>query len=234
MVAVVGAGGGVGASTSAALLARRWSAAGPTALVDLDHSGGGVDVLLGLEATPGLRWPDLAAVRGALDAEDLEDVLPTWAGVEVLSCGRVGGPPTDAATQAVLDALVQRCSAVVLDVPAAAVLGAAAGGDAQQWDDVVLLAGQDVRGVAAGLVLREAVAGSGHLVLRRRPTRQVAPLEAAQVLDLPLLGLLPSDRRLPGAVERGFGPVAGRRLRRSVEAVADDLRAAAGPGGRCR
>ena len=223
VVAVVGAGGGVGASTSAALLARRWSATGPTTLVDLDRCGGGIDVLLGLEAVPGLRWPDLAEVRGALDAEDLDDVLPRWSGVDVLSSGRAAGPPTAEAVRAVVDALARRCSTVVLDLPAGVLLGGAGLGAVPDIDDVVLVTGQDVRGVATGLVLRDAVGGHAQLVLRRRRTRQVAPLEAARLLDLPLLGLLPSDRRLPGAVERGLGPVAGRRLRRSVERVADAL-----------
>lgn len=227
LVAVVGAGGGVGASTFAALLARQWSRRGPTALVDLDPSGGGIDVLLGIESSPGIRWPELAAVRGALEPEDLADVLPCWAGVEVLAAGRGAEVPGPSAVGPVLDSLAARCTTVVVDVPAAAVQAAAA----PECEDVVLVAGQDVRGVAAGLAVRESLGGAAHLVLRRRRTRQVAPLEAAHVLDLPLLGMVPTDRRLAGAVDRGLGPVAGRRLLRSAAAVAEAVTRVGGMGG---
>ncbi len=86
---VVGAVGGVGASTLAALLARRRAAAGGSALlVDLDLGRGGIDVLLGLERASGVRWPDLAGVRGTLALDDLDGLLPRWRGVDVLSAGR--------------------------------------------------------------------------------------------------------------------------------------------------
>ena len=64
-VAVVGGRGGAGASTLACALARDGgSSAGAVMLVDADPLGGGLDLLLGAEGVPGLRWPDLAEARG--------------------------------------------------------------------------------------------------------------------------------------------------------------------------
>src|SRR5690606_10448493 len=80
VVAVVGARGGAGASVVAASLGRAAGRRrGPVGLVDLALVGGGLDVLLGVEQDPGVRWPDLADARGRLDGEDLLARLPRWA-----------------------------------------------------------------------------------------------------------------------------------------------------------
>jgi len=62
-------------------------------------------------------------------------------------------------------------------------------------------------------------------VLRRRPHARVAPSEAARLLDLPLAGMLPGDRRVAEATDRGFGPaVTGwSALGRSVRRLARGL-----------
>ncbi len=227
-VMVVGATGGVGASTFAALLARASARAGrgrPVVLVDL-AGGGGLDVLLGVERRPGARWPALAGLRGAVEPGDLDGLLPRWQGVEVLSGHREGPRPDAQAVAAVLAALRERDATVLVDLAAHALGGPvgqvvdahAAAGEG----DSVLLAHQDVLGVAGAVAVRERQAGPAHLVLRRRRSR-VAPLEAAHVVDLPLLGLLPSDRRVADAVERGLGPQAGLRLRRAVARVSGRL-----------
>lgn len=261
VVVVVGACGGVGASTFAALLAqeayradlparRRGVGRGPepgraaraprpggagarpggVALVDVDPAGAGVEVLLGVEGRPGVRWADLEDLRGSLAAEDLDGVLPTWRGVEVLGGDRRGGPPPPEAFRALWPALSARCRTVVVDAPPGGVTGPLADVLAGQGVDgarVVVVTGQDVRGVAAGITTltaleRVAAGRPAHLVLRRRSRARVAALEAAAVLDLPLLGLLPTDRGVAEAVDRGFGPLVGRRsaLARAVAASA--------------
>ncbi len=227
MVSVVGATGGVGATTFAALLARDRTRAGQVTLVDLG-GGAGVDVLLGIERAPGARWPALAGLRGTLEPDALDGLLPRWGRVEVLSadrCGpiRVRRPCVPCST---------RCE------PRAAPwwstwhppLWAARSGT--RWPstrsgrgELVLLAGQDVLGAAGAVAARARHRGPAHLVLRRRRSG-VAPLEAAHVVDLPLLGLLPSDRRIADAVERGLGPQPGRRLRRAVARIGGRLAAA--------
>ena len=70
-VAVVGARGGVGASTFAATLAVRAARRAPTFLVDADPSGGGVELVIGSEHVDGLRWPDVALTDGRDHGLDL-------------------------------------------------------------------------------------------------------------------------------------------------------------------
>ena len=57
VVAVMGGRGGAGASVFATALAQTASDA---LLVDADPWSGGIDLVLGTESEPGLRWPDLA------------------------------------------------------------------------------------------------------------------------------------------------------------------------------
>ncbi|QVI24725.1 hypothetical protein KHQ06_07955 [Nocardia tengchongensis] len=90
VLAVAGAGAGAGASVLAAAIAL--TAAGRfrdrTILVDCAPYGGGLDLLLGLEKAPGLRWPDLTIEHGRVSAPALHAALPTVSGLAVLSCGR--------------------------------------------------------------------------------------------------------------------------------------------------
>ena len=67
VLGVVGARGGVGASTLAAALAARGARRTASVLVDLDAAAPGLDLLVGLEDDPGVRWPDLAGAAGAID-----------------------------------------------------------------------------------------------------------------------------------------------------------------------
>lgn len=236
MVTVVGACGGVGASTLAALLAHRVARRGTrTVLVDLDGAAGGVEVLLGCEGAPGVRWADLVDVREPPTAADLQGLLPVWQGVDVLGHDRRPGPggPTGSASAgdgvlghgalaAVGPALLTGWDVVVLDVPPdrlddPAVLSVRGG------SRHVVVTTQDLRGVAAGLMARERVAPHrAHLVLRRARTATLAPAEVERALGLRACASLPSVRALPSAVERGLGPLpAARRGRvaRRVEAV---------------
>src|SRR6478672_4416743 len=66
-VAVLGACGGAGASVLASAVAcAAASARSEVLLVDCDPWGTGLDVMLGIENDPGLRWRDLAAPSGRL------------------------------------------------------------------------------------------------------------------------------------------------------------------------
>ena len=223
VLAVVGARGGSGASTLAALVARRLAGHGRVALVDLHLSGGGVEVLLGIEDAGGARWADLGQVRGEVAPGDLEGVLPRWGGVEVLGPDRRGGHLVDAAcVQALGTALRAGGRSVVLDLPPAALVDEGMAQGLAAWatapgagpTGTVLVTTQDVLGVAGALALRSWLPTTeASLVLRRRARARVAPAEAAHVLDLPLRGLLPTEAGLAGAVERGLGPTVGRTSR---------------------
>lgn len=238
VVVVAGACGGVGTSTLAALVAGEAARTGGGAvLLDVASHGAGVEVLLGVEGRPGARWRDLDGLRGSLAAEDLDGVLPVWRGVEVLGGDRRGGRPSPDALRAVWPALRGRCATLVVDAPAAVLDGDVGEVVLADGPSVLVVTAQDVRGVAAALAtLPLATGASGGepdgvggsppattgLVLRRRRSPRVAPFEAAGVLGLPLLGVLPTDRGVAEACDRGLGPVVGRRsaLGRAVARVA--------------
>lgn len=228
VVAVVGAAGGVGASTLACLLAQRRAAAGDrVVLVDLDPAGGGLDVLLGVEQVPGARWSDLRHTGSGVEGAELVAALPHWRGVAVVSgdahrtqrAEDVVGPGADVAG-AVVDAVVGAGGVVVLD---ASVRGA---GVLPAWSAVaradasVLVTAQDVVGVAAALAARPSLPGDRcGVVLRARRAPVVAPVEAARALRLRHVATLPSDRSVAPSTDRGLGPVPGRALTRAVARV---------------
>ena len=120
IVAVVGASGGLGASTLALAVGRRLAATGPASVVvDLDLLRGGLEVTAGVEHLPGRRWDDLRHVRGRVAAEGLLPVLPQEDGCHVLSA-RGGAPPDlpGAAVRDVLTSLAGGPARLVLDLPA--------------------------------------------------------------------------------------------------------------------
>jgi secretion/DNA translocation related CpaE-like protein len=82
VVAVIGGCGGAGASLFAVALAQ---AATDALVVDLDPWGGGIDLLVGGETTPGLRWPDLALRSGRLNWSAVREALPRHRGISLLS-----------------------------------------------------------------------------------------------------------------------------------------------------
>ena len=92
VVGVIGGRGGAGASTLAVGLAAVAAGSGvATLLVDADPLGGGLDLLVGVEQEPGLRWADLAGARGRLQPGVLSGMLPAVDDLAVLSWGRSGG-----------------------------------------------------------------------------------------------------------------------------------------------
>ncbi len=215
VVAVVGGRGGAGASTLAACLARQLARRTASVLVDLDRASGGLDVLLGLEAADGVRWPDLAEARGEVSGADVLALLPRWGPCAVLSADRSRpGAPEPAVVADVLHALTQEAGALVLDVDRAAVVAGESLVGA--CDAVLVVAPRDLRTVAGVLAMRP------HLVEQAVPTWLVArgpapgglgTAELSVAVDLPVLGTLPHDRRVAGALERGGVPVAGRTAR---------------------
>ncbi|MGB8387935.1 septum site-determining protein Ssd, partial [Mycobacterium sp.] len=101
VVAVIGGCGGAGASVLAVAVAQ---AATGALLVDLDPWGGGIDLLVGGEATPGLRWPDVALQGGRLAWSAVRDALPRHRGISLLSGTRRGYELDAGPVDAVVDA----------------------------------------------------------------------------------------------------------------------------------
>lgn len=224
VIGVVGGRGGAGASTFAAALAARFARSTATALVDLDRSSAGVDVLLALEDADGVRWPDLAGARGDVDGTQVVALLPRWGPCAVLSADRLRpAPPEPAVVSDVLHALTGVCGVLVLDLDRSGVVSGES--VAAACDVLVVVAPRDLRTVAGVLALRPQLVGHG------APTGVVAAgpapgglgaAELAQAVDLPLLGRLPVDRRTAAASERGGLPLTGG-VARAAARVAREL-----------
>ncbi|WP_280453075.1 septum site-determining protein Ssd, partial [Nocardia cyriacigeorgica] len=205
VVAVTGACGGAGASVLSAALALRSAHTGfrgHTLLIDGAPLGGGLDMLLGIEKAPGLRWPDLIVEDGRISAAALHGALPSAApGLAVLSCGRGGSARPvigSGAMHAVIEAGRAAGDLVVCDISAER---------SQHADQVLDAADLVVLVVTAGLrAVAAAEAVSAHIG-RRNPNRGLivrgpAPgglrgPEIAEVLDLPLLAAVRAQPGLP-------------------------------------
>ena len=227
VVAVLGGSGGVGASTLAAALAQLGSERPQgAALVDVDPVGGGIDLLLGAEQSQGWRWPGLHAAEGQLG--DLRPHLPVVDGVTVVSMAR--GAALDLAREplaAVVGGLRSWHSLVVLD-PGRSLAPAAREAVRLSARQLVVVAG-GIRGVAAA---RQTMATLGlehpELVLRRWPGSLPTDL-VAEAVGHPVVAVLPEERGLRSAAERGEPPARGSR-RRSRKVVASLLAALVGSG----
>ncbi|MFE0463224.1 septum site-determining protein Ssd [Kitasatospora sp. NPDC058965] len=208
-VAVLGGRGGAGASTLACGLAVTAARLGHrTALVDADPMGGGLDVLLGGEASDGLRWPDLAGARGRLSSLELADSLAQLHGLAVLSWDR--GEVTAVSAEAmcaVLAAARRRGGLVVLDLPRTPEPAVAEA--LRQADTGLLVVPAELRAMAAAG--RVAAAARPHLADLRAVVRLPGPvgLRSAEIghgLGLPLAGELPTEEGLALDVEHGRPP----------------------------
>lgn len=226
VIGVVGARGGAGASTFAAALAHRLARSSATVLVDLDRAGGGIDVVVGIEGSGGVRWPDLVDARGTVDARDLAGLLPRWGDCSVLSADRSRpGPPPTAALPDVLDALRGEHASVVLDLDRSDVLDR--GAVLASCRTVLVVVPRDLLAVAGALALRPALVDlvpDVRLVVRGPAPGGLGALELAHVVDLPIAVSMACDGRLAAAGERGGGPVLRRgALGRAVARVAGAL-----------
>jgi hypothetical protein len=159
VLGVVGGSGGVGASTFAAVLA---AVAGRATLVDVDESGGGIDVLLGIEQVTGARWSGLRVGGGRLDPALLSDGLPRWGPVSVLAADT---EPAAAAAAQVLDAAATLGPVVVDLARSPSPLRDTA---VQRCALVLLFALADVRGLSAARAVAGGLSGAPTgLVVRR-------------------------------------------------------------------
>jgi secretion/DNA translocation related CpaE-like protein len=215
-IAVIGGCGGAGASTFAAALAQTAARLGSTVLIDGDPYAGGLDVLLGAEQRPGVRWPDLATTRGRLGAAALSDALCQVDGIGLLSWDRAGSPePTPAAAVAVVDAAARVAQRVIVDLPrrlapASAVLAAKA-------TLAVLVVPTTIRATAAAsVVVAELSAATGdlRLVTRAGGAGRLSPAEVAAALGLAEIATVQSEESVAVAAERGEPPL--RRARGSL------------------
>ncbi|MDK4330842.1 septum formation initiator [Corynebacterium accolens] len=208
-IAVVGASGGVGTSTFAAALARSHCTADEQAralLIDATAHSGGLDLLLGVEALPGARWPELNMGDGSIDAADLYRALPSTAdGIAVLSAARSTVKDSFKLDTTLLAAATSAAHAgeglCVVDCTAENIPAACT--------HVVLVVAAEVRSAAAAaqLILRLDEARRDIVVVLRQ--RQWAALSAPEVEDIihhRVSAQLPTVRGLTRSIEIGGLP----------------------------
>lgn len=208
VVAVIGGCGGAGASILAAAVAQ---AAGDALLVDLDPWGGGIDLLVGGESAPGLRWPDLALEGGRLNWSAVREALPRHRGVSLLSGTRRGYELGGVPVESVVDAGRRGGVVVVCDLPRRLTDATQAALDAA--DLVVVVSRCDVRASAATAAMTPALAASNPnlgLVVRGPSPGGLRATEVADITGLPLLASIKAQPQLARQLERG-GLRLGRR-----------------------
>jgi secretion/DNA translocation related CpaE-like protein len=215
-VAVVPGRGGAGATTLACALARVAAAGSPprrTLLLDADALGGGLDLAMGAEAVPGLRWSDLAATRGATGPDELRSALPTVGELAVLAWPRDPAMVVDpAAAASVLAASRRGHDLVVADVPRQP--GAVADAVLALADRALLVVPADVRSVASAAVVAArvaAVAADVRVVVRGPAPSGLTGPEVAAAIGLRYAGWLAPEPGLAARVDRGEPPAASGR-----------------------
>lgn len=207
LIAVVGASGGVGASTFAAAIALNAAAAGArTCLVDADPMGGGLDVVFSTDSEPAARWRIFARATGDLDPPGLTATLPEVFGVRLLSHDREPTcvRPLPTAVQSVTAALRRGHDLVVADLsreplPERDVLLSAA-------SEVLVVVSGRVRSVAAGLALigdLRNYAKTPRLFVARGSERALGAHRIADSLGLELEGEWLRDEELAADLEFG-------------------------------
>ena len=201
VVAVIGGCGGAGASLLAVALAQ---AAPDALLMDLDPWGGGIDLLVGGEDTPGVRWPDLALQGGRLSWSAVRDALPRYRGVSLLSGTRRGYELDAGPVDAVVDAGRRGGITVVCDLSRRLT-------DATQTalyaaDLVVVVSRCDVRACAATAAMAPVLATINPnvgLVVRGPAPGGLRAAEVAEIAGLSLLASVRAEPQLAVQLEHG-------------------------------
>ena len=230
VVAVIGGCGGAGASLFAVALAQ---AANDALLVDLDPWGGGIDLLVGGETTPGLRWPDLALQSGRLNWSAVREALPRHRGISLLSGTRRGYELDAGPVDAVVDAGRRGGVTVVCDLPRR--LTDATQTALDSADLLIVVSPCDVRACAATATIAPVLGTMNPnlgLVVRGPSPGGLRAAEVADIAGLPLLASMRAQPRLAEQLEHG-----GLRLgsRSALGAAARRVlavlpRAGSGPG----
>lgn len=207
VIAVCGVRGGAGASVfSAALGLEAAKANNPVLLLDGDGSGAGLDLLLGIEDRPGVRWSGLVLEDGRVSAAALRAALPhTGDDLAVLSCarGETDAPPIESVVSVASECATSG-DIVVCDLSKRSAADAAQ--VARIADLTVLIVPAELRSVAAARavipVLREADGQIG-AVLRGPSPGGLRAADIAPLLGIPVLVAMRPQPRLNAQLERG-------------------------------
>jgi hypothetical protein len=221
VLAVVGAVGGVGATTVA--IACAVGAGADCLLLDADPDSPGLDLPLGIPEGAGVRWPDIPDTSEPLDPGSLRSALPEVDGVWVVTGSHAGrgrvttGRPRPRAgpVAGVLGVGRAEFPRTVVDAGRGAPVGLTGPGDA-----LALVLPATLAGVVAG---RRALAATGaqQVVVLLRPTGWLPADEVADQLGVPIALEVPRLRRAAELADCGdlLSGRTGRALRTLGEQV---------------
>ena len=219
---------------TAAIAVRAAQAGLRPVCLDGKRLGGGLDVTLGIEQEPGVRWPDLAGLRGRVDGSELVRRLPSVEDVSVLSFDRARDVQLEAGTvEEVLRALSTAVDLVVVDLPRPdhevfAVLAPA-------LDAIVLLAGSGICDLAgASAIAEHLIRGCPDVWLCLRTAGRGSHFAeiVAGALDLPMLAVIREEPSLAADLVHGIPP--GSSSKGALAAAADKVLAQCVAGARRR
>nr|WP_313957716.1 septum site-determining protein Ssd [Kocuria rhizophila] len=219
---VVGATGGVGASTVASWLAGHFAGQGSeTALVDGDPLGAGLDLVLGEEGADGLRWPELNQFSGAVAADQLWAAMPRVEALRYLSWDRRATHAETVPAATVVAALRGAAAVQVVDLSRADLERQA------RWCDAVLvLTPRTVRGVlAAELALARCAPVPAATALTGVNVADLEPRVLADATGVPCAATIAFDARVPQHLDDGTVLRRGRTAKhaKTVAALARAL-----------
>ena len=228
VVAVAAGRGGAGASVAAASLALAAADAGSRVLiVDVDEGGSGLDLVLGVEETPGVRWPGLVSLTEPVPTEELMSVLPMLGGLSVVSVDRDAVPIPAVAVAAVLATARAAVDLIVVDVARGKTEAAAAAYEFAAHGLIVVPA--EARATVSATVLGNQLRGllpDLRLLVRGPAPAGLDAQVVAEIVGLPLAGSVRAEPGLDAALEYGDVPRPRGPLRRFCREYLDELEGA--------
>lgn len=223
-IGVIGGCGGAGATVLAAALAAEAARQDSALLVDADPLGAGVERVIGLESSGGVRWDAMLQSTGRLSGRSLRETLPRQQGLSVLTWPS----PRPAALQPfavreVLSAGRRGFGCVVVDLPRQ--IDGVVEEALLRCDRVVVVSPLSVAAVAAATRVIERLPEAVPAGLVTRGRGGVPATDAARMVRLPLLAEMPDQRGLDESLDLGLGPLRSSRgaLARTARTVVDAL-----------
>jgi secretion/DNA translocation related CpaE-like protein len=221
VVTVMGAGGGAGASTLAAGLARVANTAGQRVLlVDVDPLSAGIDLVLGADDATGGRWSDVLGISGRINPNVLRDALPNIDGITVLGPARQTSVELNPASLTqVMEAGVRGFDLIVVDLPCA--MNALNAYALSQATSALLITPAHVLATCRAVVVIEYI--RQHTAALRFVVRQVRngldPAVVAEAVRVPLAHTISDRLRVLEATNTADPPDIDDVYARSCQAI---------------
>ncbi|EEI16229.1 septum site-determining protein Ssd [Corynebacterium lipophiloflavum] len=219
VIAVVGAAGGVGASTLCASISRAAARDREPTIIDAHRYSGGFDLLVGIEERGGARWGEISFGEGSVERADVRRALPcTPDGIAVLTCSR-----TTIADPFVLDAAMLERTVAALGSAGLTVVDCPVGLVPQRCDLALVITPGEVRAAAAAARICAELAANSigcAIVARRRSWTGLSISEIERVTKLDVVAEVPEITGLTRKVETAGLPLRlPRQLARAAAKV---------------